>query len=69
MFWLKNQKNNFQLRTLIWGPGMANFSNSMYKSWPNYMVRIVDAQMSSLTLKAQITTVGGDKFHDIFPNF
>ena len=33
------------------------------------MVLIVDAQMSSLTLKAQITTAGDDKFHDIFPNF
>ena len=21
MFWLRNNKNNFQLRTLIWGPG------------------------------------------------
>ena len=21
MFWLRNKKNNFQLRTLIWGPG------------------------------------------------
>ena len=21
MFWLRNTKNNFQLRTLIWGPG------------------------------------------------
>ena len=21
MFWLRNKKNNFQLHTLIWGPG------------------------------------------------
>ena len=21
MFWLRNKENNFQLRTLIWGPG------------------------------------------------
>ena len=25
MFWLRNKKNNFQLRTLIWGPGMIDF--------------------------------------------
>ena len=23
MFWLRNKKNNFQLRTLIWGPGQG----------------------------------------------
>ena len=24
MFWLRNKKNNFQLRTLIWGPGKGS---------------------------------------------
>ena len=24
MFWLRNKKNNFQLRTLIWGPDNAS---------------------------------------------
>ena len=23
MFWLRNKKNNFQLHTLIWGPGLT----------------------------------------------
>ena len=23
MFWLRNKKNNFQLRTLIWGPPLS----------------------------------------------
>ena len=32
MFWLRNKKNNFQLRTHIWGPGgphnfIENFSS------------------------------------------
>ena len=36
MFWLGNKKNNFQLRTVIWGPG-AN-KNSIVKpdSWLNH---------------------------------
>ena len=24
MFWLRNKKNNFQLRTLIWGPAKSH---------------------------------------------
>ena len=24
MFWLRNKKNNFQLHTLIWGPGFGS---------------------------------------------
>ena len=27
MFWLRNKKNNFQLHTLIWGPGYENVVN------------------------------------------
>ena len=34
-FWLRNKKNNFQLRTLIWGPGTSwcpiYFSNHIAK--------------------------------------
>ena len=26
MFWLRNKKNNFQLRTLIWGLNMSLFT-------------------------------------------
>ena len=26
MFWLRNKKNNFQVRTLIWGPEFALFT-------------------------------------------
>ena len=33
------------------------------------MVLIVGAQMSSLTLKAQIRTAADVKIHDNFPNF
>ena len=30
MFWLRNEKNNFQLHTLIWGPAfLFPFSNEM----------------------------------------
>ena len=25
MFWLRNKKNNFQLRSLIWGPEYSTF--------------------------------------------
>ena len=28
MFWLRNKKNNFQLRTLIWGPVL--YSGNLY---------------------------------------
>ena len=28
-FWLRNKKNNFQLRTLIWGPGATNTCNQL----------------------------------------
>ena len=27
LFWLRNKKNNFQLRTLIWGPSIALVSS------------------------------------------
>ena len=42
MFWLRNKKNNFQLRTLIWGPILSlarTYANSLdpdqdrYRSW------------------------------------
>ena len=29
MFWLKNKKNNFPLRTRIWGPDFINFLSSV----------------------------------------
>ena len=29
MFWLRNKKNNFQLPTLIWGPAMITFANTL----------------------------------------
>ena len=28
MFWFRNKKNNFQLRTLIWGPGVLIVSTA-----------------------------------------
>ena len=27
MFWLRNKKNNFQLRSLIWGPGVMHMTS------------------------------------------
>ena len=32
MFWLRNKKNNFQLHTLIWGPGVRSHVFQMYKN-------------------------------------
>ena len=31
MFWLRNKKNNFQLRTPIWGPDWIHF-NALWSS-------------------------------------
>ena len=33
MFWLRNKKNNFQLRTLIWGPVYLVFTFSSYNEY------------------------------------
>ena len=30
MFWLRNKKNNFQLRTLIWGPALVMLNPDLY---------------------------------------
>ena len=32
MFWLKNKKNTFQLRILIWGPGITTGLNNFEKA-------------------------------------
>ena len=40
MFWLRNKKNNFQLRTLIWGPDVtagqlnANYGPKLMSEFP-----------------------------------
>ena len=39
MFWLRNKKNKFQLRTLIWGPGCL-WSNFCKQSEPKKLVLI-----------------------------
>ena len=31
MFWLRDKKNNFQLQTLIWGPGLNGTVESCVK--------------------------------------
>ena len=33
MFWLRNKKNNFQLHTLIWGPGVQGLSKDEGLNW------------------------------------
>ena len=38
MFWLRNKKNNFPLRTLIWGPAICGKNKNRKKMRPGNTV-------------------------------
>ena len=66
MFWLRNKKNNFQIRTLIWRPeimaswhSIASFwASQSWKAEPDHLIMCTQAG-----LRLPCSTIRGQKFH------
>ena len=56
MFWLRNKENNFQLRTLIWGPELWMFVINPFKPLAFYLWDI-DEQCRTRPERVRFCTV------------
>ena len=58
IFWLRNKKNNVQLRTLIWRPDTAKYMYRVYKAYTCFVlimfIRLPNAQKVYVTVTQSI---------------
>ena len=67
IFWLRNKKNNFQLRTLIWGPG--NNSEIILKTFIHVILKVVEwiSRAIADTMEAEFTSLRDTNGHSVLP--